>query len=275
MRGCRGGHRRRDRGAAGPRGGGRADRRRDRRPARRVRRLSPDRRHRRRGRGPSPSAWRSPRSPAAPSWSPSTTRRGRWSPPSSSTPWSSASRRARARAGVIAAAPVTDTLKRVGDAGAITAHRAARRALWAAQTPQVFRAATLRARARRRPGRGRCRDRRRACWSRRLGGDGAGRAGRRPTNLKVTTAADLRLRSGSPRAEPAASARGSTRIELPTGAAAPRAASRRSASSPKVSARAEVRCAERGGDRPSRRRRPRQRAQVGERAGSLGRRGCS
>ena len=46
-------------------------------------------------------------------------------------------------AGVIAAAPVPDTLKRVGDAGAITATEP-REGLWAAQTPQAFDAATLR-----------------------------------------------------------------------------------------------------------------------------------
>ncbi|MET0823247.1 MAG: 2-C-methyl-D-erythritol 4-phosphate cytidylyltransferase [Solirubrobacterales bacterium] len=47
-------------------------------------------------------------------------------------------------AGVIAANPVSDTLKRVGDAGAITATES-RHGLWAAQTPQVFRAEALRA----------------------------------------------------------------------------------------------------------------------------------
>jgi 2-C-methyl-D-erythritol 4-phosphate cytidylyltransferase len=64
-------------------------------------------------------------------------------------------------AGVIAAGPVTDTVKQVGEAGAGTrsasdTHRAQnallvvgrtldRSRLWAAQTPQVFRAAALRA----------------------------------------------------------------------------------------------------------------------------------
>ena len=47
-------------------------------------------------------------------------------------------------AGVIAANPVADTLKRVGDAGAIIATES-RHGLWAAQTPQVFRAEALRA----------------------------------------------------------------------------------------------------------------------------------
>ncbi len=46
-------------------------------------------------------------------------------------------------AGVIAAAPVTDTVKRVGAGDAIAATEA-REDLWAAQTPQVFRADALR-----------------------------------------------------------------------------------------------------------------------------------
>ncbi|HEY8001911.1 MAG TPA: 2-C-methyl-D-erythritol 4-phosphate cytidylyltransferase, partial [Solirubrobacterales bacterium] len=49
-----------------------------------------------------------------------------------------------AAAGVIAATPVSDTLKRTGDDLAITATESRER-LWAAQTPQVFRAAALRA----------------------------------------------------------------------------------------------------------------------------------
>ncbi len=47
-------------------------------------------------------------------------------------------------AGVIAAAPIADTLKRVGEGSAITATED-RSGLWAAQTPQVFRADVLRA----------------------------------------------------------------------------------------------------------------------------------
>jgi 2-C-methyl-D-erythritol 4-phosphate cytidylyltransferase len=47
-------------------------------------------------------------------------------------------------AGVIAAAPLTDTVKRVGEGGVIEA-TADRAGLWAAQTPQVFRADVLRA----------------------------------------------------------------------------------------------------------------------------------
>jgi 2-C-methyl-D-erythritol 4-phosphate cytidylyltransferase len=46
-------------------------------------------------------------------------------------------------AGVIAAAPVADTLKRAGDGGVITSTES-RDGLWAAQTPQVFRADALR-----------------------------------------------------------------------------------------------------------------------------------
>jgi 2-C-methyl-D-erythritol 4-phosphate cytidylyltransferase len=45
--------------------------------------------------------------------------------------------------GVIAATPVADTLKRVGDGGAIVATES-RSGLWAAQTPQVFRVDALR-----------------------------------------------------------------------------------------------------------------------------------
>ncbi len=47
-------------------------------------------------------------------------------------------------AGVIAAAPVADTIKRVGEGGAIEATESRER-LWGAQTPQVFRAEALRA----------------------------------------------------------------------------------------------------------------------------------
>ena len=45
--------------------------------------------------------------------------------------------------GVIAAAPITDTVKRVGEGGLISATED-RSQLWAAQTPQVFRATALR-----------------------------------------------------------------------------------------------------------------------------------
>ena len=47
-------------------------------------------------------------------------------------------------AGVIAAAPVADTLKRVGE-GNVIAGTVDREGLWAAQTPQAFRAEALRA----------------------------------------------------------------------------------------------------------------------------------
>jgi 2-C-methyl-D-erythritol 4-phosphate cytidylyltransferase len=46
-------------------------------------------------------------------------------------------------AGVIAAAPVTDTIKHVGDEGQVE-RTLDRSGLWAAQTPQAFRAAALR-----------------------------------------------------------------------------------------------------------------------------------
>jgi 2-C-methyl-D-erythritol 4-phosphate cytidylyltransferase len=47
-------------------------------------------------------------------------------------------------AGVIAATPLTDTVKRVGESGTIETTES-RAGLWAAQTPQVFRAEALRA----------------------------------------------------------------------------------------------------------------------------------
>lgn len=48
-------------------------------------------------------------------------------------------------AGVIAAAPLRDTIKRVGEAGGEIVATEPRERLWAAQTPQVFRAEELRA----------------------------------------------------------------------------------------------------------------------------------
>jgi 2-C-methyl-D-erythritol 4-phosphate cytidylyltransferase len=46
-------------------------------------------------------------------------------------------------AAVIAAAPVADTIKQVGDDGATVARTLDRSTLWAVQTPQVFRRAAL------------------------------------------------------------------------------------------------------------------------------------
>ena len=91
---------------------------------------------------------------------------------------------------MIAAAPVTDTIKRVGERGRDRRDRAAR-GLWAAQTPQVFRAETLRRAHDGDPSEvlAATDD---AMLVEAAGGRGAGRAVRRP-NLKVTTAADLRL----------------------------------------------------------------------------------
>lgn len=51
--------------------------------------------------------------------------------------------RERVADGVIAAAPVADTLKRAGEGGAV-AETLGREQLWGAQTPQVFRVAALR-----------------------------------------------------------------------------------------------------------------------------------
>jgi 2-C-methyl-D-erythritol 4-phosphate cytidylyltransferase len=53
--------------------------------------------------------------------------------------------RAEDSAGVIAAVPVTDTIKRAGDLPARVLETLDRSELWAAQTPQVFRTEALRA----------------------------------------------------------------------------------------------------------------------------------
>ena len=85
----------------------------------------------------------------------------------------------------IAAAPVTDTIKECADGRVVRTLDRSR--LWAVQTPQVFRRAALRARARSGP-RGDRRGHRRRLAGR---GDGRHRA-RRPApreNLKVTTRA--------------------------------------------------------------------------------------
>ncbi|MGH2801034.1 MAG: IspD/TarI family cytidylyltransferase, partial [Thermoleophilaceae bacterium] len=93
-------------------------------------------------------------------------------------------------AGVIAATPITDTVKRVGDDRTI-ARTEDRERLWAAQTPQVFRAEALREAHASDPGHsGAATDD--AILVERMGGkvlvEPAPAA-----NLKVTTTADLRL----------------------------------------------------------------------------------
>jgi 2-C-methyl-D-erythritol 4-phosphate cytidylyltransferase len=93
-------------------------------------------------------------------------------------------------AAVIAAAPITDTVKRVGDDRTI-ARTEDREGLWAAQTPQVFRAETLREAHARAPGRGVAATDD-AILIERMGG--AVMIEPAPaTNLKVTTAAELML----------------------------------------------------------------------------------
>ena len=92
---------------------------------------------------------------------------------------------------VIAAAPVADTIKQV-DADGVVTRTLERSALWAVQTPQVFRRAALERaleRARRRAGRARPT----------TPGSSSARAGRcgssprRAENLKVTTPGDLQV----------------------------------------------------------------------------------
>ena len=93
--------------------------------------------------------------------------------------------------GVIAAAPVTDTIKRATGDGAAVASTEAREGLWRAQTPQVFRAESLRAAHAGAPAAdtGVTDD---ASLLERIGGRVLIEPGP-PENLKVTTAADLRL----------------------------------------------------------------------------------
>jgi 2-C-methyl-D-erythritol 4-phosphate cytidylyltransferase len=90
-------------------------------------------------------------------------------------------------AGVIAAQPVTDTIKRAGADGAISATEP-RTGLWRAQTPQLFRAAALRA-AHAGEIAGATDD---ATLIERAGGRVLVEPGP-PENLKVTTPADLRF----------------------------------------------------------------------------------
>ena len=93
-------------------------------------------------------------------------------------------------AGVIAAAPVADTLKRVDDDALVT-ETYSRDGLWGAQTPQVFRTESLRAAHDGDPAvvAAATDD---AVLIERAGGPVAVHEPGRP-NLKVTTAADLRL----------------------------------------------------------------------------------
>ena len=135
----------------------------------------------------SPTRW--PRSRRGRRSSPSTTPPARWSRRSWSTRWSSGWPREPEAAGVIAAAPVADTVKRVGDARRRSiATESRERPLGGADPAGV-------------PGRGAAaahdataaRSRPRPttrCWSRRPAAGCWSNRRRRP-NLKVTTAADL------------------------------------------------------------------------------------
>ena len=94
---------------------------------------------------------------------------------------------------VIAAAPVSDTIKEVGEDGQTVARTLERSRLWAVQTPQVFRRAALERALDRGVGRAAARRHRRRL------ADRAGRAARcascasGPENIKITTAADLHV----------------------------------------------------------------------------------
>ena len=94
------------------------------------------------------------------------------------------------RPAVIAATPIADTVKRVGDDRAIV-RTEDREGLWAAQTPQVFRAETLREAHARDPGRG-AGSTDDAMLVEQLGGRVLVEPGS-AENLKVTTAADAVL----------------------------------------------------------------------------------
>jgi 2-C-methyl-D-erythritol 4-phosphate cytidylyltransferase len=97
--------------------------------------------------------------------------------------------RSRGAAGVIAAAPITDTVKRVGEDRAIE-RTEDRERLWAAQTPQVFRTELIREAHASDPGGAVATDD--ATLIERIGGTVLVEPVRAP-NLKVTTAADLAL----------------------------------------------------------------------------------
>ena len=94
-------------------------------------------------------------------------------------------------AGAIAAAPLTDTLKRAREPGPVVERTESRDHLWAAQTPQVFRASALREALAVDPERAAAATDD-ATLVEQAGGEVLIEPGP-PSNLKVTTAADLRL----------------------------------------------------------------------------------
>jgi 2-C-methyl-D-erythritol 4-phosphate cytidylyltransferase len=95
-------------------------------------------------------------------------------------------------AAVIAAAPVSDTIKEVGDDGATVARTLERAKLWAVQTPQVFRRAALeRALAEASDEElGRATD---DAWLVERAGGTVRILGSDPGNMKITTPEDLRV----------------------------------------------------------------------------------
>ena len=92
----------------------------------------------------------------------------------------------------IAAAPVADTIKQVGDDGATVARTLDRSTLWAVQTPQVFRRAALeRALASASDeDLGRATD---DAWLVERSGGAVRILGSDPGNMKITTPEDLRV----------------------------------------------------------------------------------
>jgi 2-C-methyl-D-erythritol 4-phosphate cytidylyltransferase len=92
---------------------------------------------------------------------------------------------------VIAATPVTDTIKEVGDDGRTVVRTLERTRLWAVQTPQVFRRAALeRALALADDELGRATD---DAWLVERSGGVVHVVGAEPGNMKVTTREDLRM----------------------------------------------------------------------------------
>jgi 2-C-methyl-D-erythritol 4-phosphate cytidylyltransferase len=92
---------------------------------------------------------------------------------------------------VIAAAPVADTIKEVGDDGATVARTLERARLWAVQTPQVFRRAALeRALAASDDELARATD---DAWLVEQSGGVVRVVGADPGNMKITTREDLRV----------------------------------------------------------------------------------
>ncbi|MFZ0088228.1 MAG: 2-C-methyl-D-erythritol 4-phosphate cytidylyltransferase [Solirubrobacteraceae bacterium] len=93
---------------------------------------------------------------------------------------------------VIAAVPVSDTIKEVGDDGATVAQTLSRARLWAVQTPQVFRRRALEA-ALAGASDDELGDATDDAWLVERGGGTVRLLGSDPGNIKITTAHDLRV----------------------------------------------------------------------------------